>query len=571
MLHEAQTVTSLLQWNPPAPSNNASRSQKDQNRIDMLIGAQTLWKTAVAHMKALSEVDGDGKEVTEAVLELLDQVRWEDKLNGFSRNGVAAVAALPVFASKNWLKDDHINLALDLLRDNLDEKRALNNAVLQPTWFIKIVVNAYEDVKAYTDDKKLRWLRQLGHGMALKGGFSCLASIMNVAESHWTAVVVNPRAKTIEYGDSFGCEMPKNMMDALQWWTGFHTGKEFDVVPLPVGKQTDSYSCGVFAYNAIAVRLLPELHELATDETVAIKRVQILQRALETHVDNPQLGTVAAVDDEDGAESSDSDSSDKPESDSDDSDTNSLATKPDIDDEPEPSQTPAPSNTRPLERKSSSIRAALELSDDVEDDGKKRGILNFFKKATPEERELQKAREIEKLKRTQETAEYEKAMDVAAKKKRAQELARARKANERKRKKLTEIQAGLRSPGGTKRKIKELNLTDTNVKRFRGMNSVAELSRPARQIQKKIKEETKKPQGRKKKNGDESIRPAKYTNWFTPFRVRSDTKPRSRSRFDAGGNVTNMAGGLFEKEIPTAQASFRARLIAAKPHILASP
>ncbi|KAJ7185120.1 hypothetical protein GGX14DRAFT_385775 [Mycena pura] len=45
-------------------------------------------------------------------------------------------------------------------------------------------------------------------------------------------------------------------------------------------------------------------------------------------------------------------------------------------------------------------------------------------------------------------------------------------------------------------------------------STVAEASRPARQITKKIKAKSRDPSGRKKKNSD---RPAKYVNWSTPF------------------------------------------------------
>jgi hypothetical protein len=45
-------------------------------------------------------------------------------------------------------------------------------------------------------------------------------------------------------------------------------------------------------------------------------------------------------------------------------------------------------------------------------------------------------------------------------------------------------------------------------------STVAEASRPAREIAKKIKDQTRKPQGRLKKKAD---RPRKYVNWLTPF------------------------------------------------------
>lgn len=47
------------------------------------------------------------------------------------------------------------------------------------------------------------------------------------------------------------------------------------------------------------------------------------------------------------------------------------------------------------------------------------------------------------------------------------------------------------------------------------MLAIAELTRPARDIKRNISAKTRKPQGRKKKEGP--ARPAKYHNWLTPL------------------------------------------------------
>ena len=53
---------------------------------------------------------------------------------------------------------------------------------------------------------------------------------------------------------------------------------------------------------------------------------------------------------------------------------------------------------------------------------------------------------------------------------------------------------------------------DESVKKING--NIAELSRPARATMEKIKDQKRKPQGKKRKNPS---RPAKHTNWLTPF------------------------------------------------------
>lgn len=58
--------------------------------------------------------------------------------------------------------------------------------------------------------------------------------------------------------------------------------------------------------------------------------------------------------------------------------------------------------------------------------------------------------------------------------------------------------------------------------------TVAELSRPAHHFKKKIKEETRKPQGRKALQTEKTT---KYINWFTPFLFRQI----EQARISAGG------------------------------------
>ena len=77
--------------------------------------------------------------------------------------------------------------------------------------------------------------------------------------------------------------------------------------------------------------------------------------------------------------------------------------------------------------------------------------------------------------------------------------------------------------------------------------TVAALSRPARSVKERIKEKTRKPQGRK------AIRPSKatkYHNWFTPFLFKQIDDARRRS----GGprwSTTAIVNDLKRKDITT--------------------
>ncbi|KAE9382933.1 hypothetical protein BT96DRAFT_1009848 [Gymnopus androsaceus JB14] len=125
-------------------------------------------------------------------------------------------------------------------------------------------------------------------------------------------------------------------------------------------------------------------------------------------------------------------------------------------------------------------------------------ILNFgMKVLKPEEKAKQDQEEWETLRETAEDNSWIKAKEDCHKAEKRKQEAKERQQKSRALQKQREIQAGECSPGGTKQKRMEVELT-----------------RPACQIRQKIHEKSQKPQGRPKTVVPQ---PATYTNWFTPF------------------------------------------------------
>jgi hypothetical protein len=152
----------------------------------------------------------------------------------------------------------------------------------------------------------------------------------------------------------------------------------------------------------------------------------------------------------------------------------------------------------------SSVRMALG--------NKNAPLLAFFQPCSREEHNANLARDLERFRDERESM-LRKEKSVGKQKlfqKRNNATLRQRRLRDRKREK--EIFAGIRSPGGTKRKTTPLELTDPGISKKRRMD-LAEETRPARLLKKKIKEKNRKSQGRKQKHEQ---RRAKYHNWFTP-------------------------------------------------------
>jgi hypothetical protein len=85
-----------------------------------------------------------------------------------------------------------------------------------------------------------------------------IGGIMNVNSNHWVAVVIYLRLSTVLYGDSLrGSD--GDVVAAFCWWAGLHTGRQFRQAALPIGVQTDTTSCGLFALNALFHHFFPDM------------------------------------------------------------------------------------------------------------------------------------------------------------------------------------------------------------------------------------------------------------------------------------------------------------------------
>jgi hypothetical protein len=152
----------------------------------------------------------------------------------------------------------------------------------------------------------------------------------------------------------------------------------------------------------------------------------------------------------------------------------------------------------------SSVRMALG--------NKNAPLLAFFQPCSREEHNANMARDLERFREERESILVKEKSVTKQKLFRKREKATLRQRRLRDKKREKDIFAGIRSPGGTKRKTIPLELIDPGISKKQRMD-LAEETRPARLLKKKINDKNRKPQGRKKKHEQ---RRAKYHNWFTP-------------------------------------------------------
>lgn len=108
----------------------------------------------------------------------------------------------------------------------------------------------------YTLDCNFEWLRRKGREMAAEQKHY-LATIVNINDVHWAALVINFEEHEILFGDSYQNPIPSHLRSIVNWWTFYHTGQQFTHSSLAIARQQDSFSCGMLTWNALQHYLLP--------------------------------------------------------------------------------------------------------------------------------------------------------------------------------------------------------------------------------------------------------------------------------------------------------------------------
>ena len=80
-----------------------------------------------------------------------------------------------------------------------------------------------------------------------------------------------------------GETIDEDVETALTWWIQQHTGRQFTKSYFPITRQRDGYSCGILAWNALAVFLLPETYSLVDTGKVGDERLRMFLQVSDRH------------------------------------------------------------------------------------------------------------------------------------------------------------------------------------------------------------------------------------------------------------------------------------------------
>jgi len=172
------------------------------------------------------------------------------------------------YLSNDWLATTQIDQQLELLRWRIHRQclAARKHEIVNTHFFPKIIELFHRSHSTYSAESPpsggcYPWA--IGQDLAdAASEASIVSGVFNVLNSHWVAMSVDAERRTISYGDSLDSDRKTKdiAMQAVKWWIAVHMkdADDFVHVDLPVSRQTDSFSCGVFAVNSIQHLIFPQ-------------------------------------------------------------------------------------------------------------------------------------------------------------------------------------------------------------------------------------------------------------------------------------------------------------------------
>ncbi|KAJ7574501.1 hypothetical protein C8J56DRAFT_1172807 [Mycena floridula] len=239
------------------------------SNLHFVIAAQAMWIRAFASVKETRK----NSPVIEAACQVLQVLPWNTPI---PRNfgGTTSMSAL---FTNQWLNDDVLSQIAGQLSFATRNMMTFDKPplILDPYWS-GTLLQSYRLCRNSYSTNGHQCLRDAGQ--ALVGGeWAELAFPLNVLlengvvklpsetqgilGNHWIIIVIDPTHSDILIGDPAASRLPDSMLevvDCIRWWLGCHYGPDelFDVIPMPISRQRDSYSCGVLAMDSISHRYL---------------------------------------------------------------------------------------------------------------------------------------------------------------------------------------------------------------------------------------------------------------------------------------------------------------------------
>jgi hypothetical protein len=261
--------------------------------IELRLTWRDPWVRAEANLRKRNKVwknEASANLITQ-VYAALSTLPWHGNIHGFDNE--EPLYTLTTYLTQDWLSDIHANQMLDLLRHAVQLDPTKSKVEVENLQFIRTLQRAYAARHTHEYENARYFARPRRLGQLLATGVRDIVGLeANIRESHWVTMVVDFRNDRILYGDPFGDEPDASILDTITWWACHHTGHEFSVSALVTSHQTDTFSCGLLSWNALAHRLAPAQYALMDPKEVEDERIKVLLAIIKRHCDHNQVCSI---------------------------------------------------------------------------------------------------------------------------------------------------------------------------------------------------------------------------------------------------------------------------------------
>jgi uncharacterized coiled-coil protein SlyX len=133
---------------------------------------------------------------------------------------------------------------------------------------------ATQTADTYQTAQSFRWIRALGEDITHRQQVVLTLHHLGNHDKHWVSLVIDGEHQMIRYGNSYGTEMPPDLVEACQWWLSQHAATPFAVEVLPITAQSsdDTSSCGFLSDNSLGHFAFPNTVPLVASSGIKAAR-----------------------------------------------------------------------------------------------------------------------------------------------------------------------------------------------------------------------------------------------------------------------------------------------------------
>jgi hypothetical protein len=248
--------------------------------IGLTISYLVQWRAAMVWLESYSKSPVTSG-TCQNLLMALSFFPWSGN-NASVKDITSLLSGSPPYSYLSNLHIDHVIEQISNHHQDLHGQESSGHHIITTVDTLGSIITFYGSKHAPSKTGNLLWEHlALIENQIVKGEVDSIGGVYHLP-LHWVSVVFDFKQGRILYGDSLFQQIPKSEHKTFTRWmmrlfqrSGSTMNDPVPVLPLPIGSQHDSASCGLFALNAIAHHyighpLLPSDHT-----SLACRRMEI--------------------------------------------------------------------------------------------------------------------------------------------------------------------------------------------------------------------------------------------------------------------------------------------------------